>query len=807
MLTRVRQDVPFAVRSLRRTPAFTLTALLVLGLGIGSATAIFTVLNATVLRPLPYPDAEQLQVIHPVAQDGRRIPSNALHFREWQRSTTSFQDMALIGPDVVTVGATTEPVRVNAGRATPSLFRMLGVQAALGRVFAPGEDVDGRDRVIILDHDLWATRFGSDRSVVGRSITIDGEPYTVIGVLPPTFNFERLSHLYPLDSPWGAPELWKPLVPAERDLRPSGRFNYLALGRLKANVTAAQATADVSAVQAALARTLPNLTVSSVQLESMASQLTSGMRGGVQIAFAAVTTVLLIACINITALFLARSGRRHRELAIRQAVGAGRSELIAQTLTETIVLALFSALTGLAVGSALVGSIRRFAPPGIPRLDEISFDARVFAFVGLTALICATVIGILPALRAAGVNGLVLLRSSSTTATSSATAGRLRAGLIGVEVAASAACLVAAALLATSFTRLIAVERGFSTDHVVTFDLVLPASYDSARATAFLDTLSDRVRATPGVRSAGVTDMLPLSGVSNSGITAEGTTAQPEQSVGATIRFADAGYFPTMGIARRAGRLLQPSDVGRRVAVVSERAANRLWPGQNPLGRRFRRGGNDTPLMEVVGVVEDVRGVSLREAPPLTVYVPIPENYTGVAALAVSTSSDPSAMAGIVKSIARSLDPQIAVPTPQTMDQIVSASVAVPRFEMMLVLLLAGAAALLTAVGIYGVMAQAVAQRTAEFGVRLAMGANPAAIVRLVLGSLLRPVLGGLAVGLVAAGLAGRFMSSLLFGVSAADPLAFITVSVLILTVAAVATYVPVRRAMRIAPVAALRAE
>src|SRR5688572_6508340 len=327
MFNTLRQDLPYAVRSLRRTPAFTLTALLVLGFGIGSATAIFTVLNATVLRPLPYLDADRLHVIHPVTRDGRRIPSNALHFREWQRATTSFDQMALIAPDIVTIGAPTEPVRVNAGRATPSLFPMLGVQPALGRLFVPNEDTEGRDRVIVLGHTVWATHFGGDRTIVGRRVTLDGEPYTVVGVLPVTFTFERLSHLYPLDSPWGAPELWTPFVPTQRDLRPSGRNNYLALGRLKDGVTAAQATADVSAVQAELARTLPGLSLSRVQLESMTAQVTSGMRGGVQIAFGAVSTVLLIACINITALFLARSGRRQREMAIRQAVGAGRRRL------------------------------------------------------------------------------------------------------------------------------------------------------------------------------------------------------------------------------------------------------------------------------------------------------------------------------------------------------------------------------------------------------------------------------------------------------------------------------------------------
>ena len=409
----------------------------------------------------------------------------------------------------------------------------------------------------------------------------------------------------------------------------------------------------------------------------------------------------------------------------------------------------------------------------------------------------AAIIGVLPALRAAGVNGLILLRSSSATAASSATAGRLRSTLIGVEIAASAACLVAAALLASSFMRLMTVERGFRTDQVVTFDFVLPANYDGVRAAAFLDTLTARVAAMPGVQSAGVTDMLPLSGVSNSSIVVEGTTLAPAQQPGAMIRFADPGYFQTMGIARRAGRLLQSSDVERQVAVVSELAASRFWPGQNPLGRRFRRGGNDTPLIEVVGVAEDVRGVSLKENPPLTIYVPVQDNYYGIASLVVSTTSDPPAMAGAVKSILRSLDGQIAVPTPRTMGQIVSASVAVPQFEMALVLLLAVAAALLTAVGIYGVMAQSVTQRTAEFGVRLAIGANPLAIVRLVLASLLRPVLGGLAVGLFVAALLGRFMRGLLFGISPTDPLAFAAVSVLILTVAVVATYVPLRRAMR----------
>jgi predicted permease len=806
MLDTIRQDLFYAVRSLRRTPAFTLTALLVLGFGIGSATAIFTVLNATVLRPLPYADAERLVIVHPVAKDGRLIPSNARHFGEWRRSSRTLDALALVGPDVVTLGATSEPVRVDAGRVSPSMFRMLGVRPALGRLFRDDEDVTGRDAVIVLSHEVWATRFGSDPSIVGRTVPMDGEPVTVIGVLPASFTFPRLSQLYPLEAKWGAPQLWRPFVPTPRELRPAGSFSYLALGHLRPGVSVTQATDDISAIQGELARTLPGLSVSRVVVEPLAQQITSRTRGGLQLAFGAVIAVLLIACINITALFLARSSRRHRELAIRQAVGARRSQLIVQTLTETLTLALGSGLAGLAVGYALVGGIRRFAPADVPRLDEIGFDATIFGFIVVVSIACAAIVGMLPALRAARINGLLLMRTGAATAASTS-AGRLRASLIAVEVAASAACLVAAVLLATSFARLVGVERGFRTDRLVTFELLMPAAYDALQAARFLSSVTEQIEALPGVRAAGSTDLLPLSGVSNSGIEVEGSTLPPSQQRNAMLRIADAGYFDAMGITLRRGRLLRDDDVGRPVAVISERAAEQLWPNQDPIGRRFRHGGDTAPFLEVVGIVNDLRAVSLRESPPASIFVPITDTYVSLTALAINTTNDSSATAGAVKDIVHRLDPRIAVPPPRTMEQIVATSVAVPRFEMLLVLLLAATAALLTAVGIYGVMAQAVSQRTTEFGVRQAIGASPRAIVRLVLQSALRPVAGGLAAGLLAATALGRVMSNLLFGVTPRDPLSFAGVSLLVIAVALLATYVPVRRALKIAPIAALRAE
>jgi predicted permease len=802
------QDCRYSVRALRRSPGFTIAAALTLAVGIGATTAIFTVFNAVLLRPLPYPGTDRLFVI----QEGQRtrVPVNALHFREWRASSRSFDEMAIIGPDSVTLGSdgSGEPTRLNIARVSPSLFRTLGVRPALGRAFLEAEDVAGRDRVVILTHELWQARFGADPHVVGRRVMLDGEPYEIVGVLPPGQNLPKLQHLYPVDTTIERPQLWKPFAPTERDERLLGNFNYVAIGRLKQSATPQQADQELNAIEAELARRAPEPVSFHASLLPLGEQIVSRSSAALRLVLAAGLFVLLIACVNVTNLLVARAKRRGREFAIRRAAGASLHRLLLQALTETLVLCFGAGVLALPLAAALVRLIHLNSPADVPRIEEATIDLPVLLFTFAITSISGLVIGLAPAWRAARGHAAELLRTASVTAAGSRAAGRFRALLIGVEVGASAVCLISGALLLTSFANVMSVDRGFSVDRIITTDFTLPEPrYDVAAAARYLETLTARVRALPGVTSVGVTDALPLSGLSNSAIMVEGSTLPRAQRPSAMIRFADRGYFQTMGIAPVAGRLLEDTDAGRGVAVISSRAAQRIWPNQNPLGKRFRHGPDDSPLIQVVGVVSDVRAISLTADPPLQIYRPTADYFYGRASLAVKTESEPAAVAASIQRIMRELDPQLAVPTPRTMADIVDASVAQRRFQMMLVMLLAATAAFLAAIGVYAVAANAVTARLTEFGVRISLGANSANIRRLVLSGALRPVLFGLAGGIFLSIGFGRLLRTLLFEVSPTDPASIAAASLSLIAVTALATLIPAQRATHVDPVIALKAE
>jgi predicted permease len=453
-----------------------------------------------------------------------------------------------------------------------------------------------------------------------------------------------------------------------------------------------------------------------------------------------------------------------------------------------------------------VRALQLTAPLDIPRIDEARFDLRAMLFTALVTVGSGVLVGLVPALRAARVSAGDLLRSSATTTSTGRRSGRLRWALVSIEVAASAVCLVAGALLLSSFVNLLAAERGFNSARVVTIDfMLLPPRYDTESGARFLSNLVERARALPGVRAAGVTDVLPLSGVSNSAILVEGSSAPRPERPSAMIRMADRGYFDAMGISLVEGRLLQEGDTG--VAVISRRAAERLWPGQRAIGKRFRHGPDDSPLVQVVGVVNDVRGVSLVEQPPLLVYRSSIDSFYGLAALAVRTDADSRAVGSALRQLLRAMDPQLAAPAPLTMDEIVEASVAERRFQMNLVLILGLAAVFLSALGIYAVVAQTVVQRTAEFGVRMALGAGPSKILGLVVRRTMAPVGVGLAAGLAASVGAAQLLRSLLFEARPTDALPFAGATLFLLTVALVASIIPARRAMRVNPLEALRVE
>ena len=805
MIDTLWQDLKYAARSLRRTPAFTATAVLTLGLGIGANAAIFSVFDAVLLRPLPYADADRLYVIHEMGSSGTLIPANALHYREWRASTRSFEEMALVGPNTYDIKGRGEPLRVNGARVTPSLFGMLGVTPALGRGFLAEEDVPGNDRVVILSHEIWSARFGADRNVIGRTLVVDDEPHVVVGVLPKGFALPKLSHLYALEVGVDKPELWKPFAATERDLRPLNSFSYIAIAKLKSGISAARAADDLDVVQQEIARQAPEPAQFSAALVPLGDQIVSRSRPALQLLLAAVALVLLIACVNITNLLLARSGRRQREFAVRRAAGATRGRLLRQLLVESLVLSTAAGIAGVAIGAVMVQAIRATAPVDVPRIDTAALDWRALLFTFGVTVASGLLIGIVPASRAARGNSAELLRTSAATAATAATS-RLRALLVSMEVAASAVCLIAAALLVTSFSALLAAERGLDDNTLVTAEFVLaPPRYDTETGVRFLEELTRRVSALPGVTAVGTTDALPLGGVSTTAVMVEGANLPRPQRPGAMIRFAGGDYLSALGIRAVTGRLFDERDRG--VAVVSARTARQLWPGQNPLGRRFRHGPDDSPWVEVVGVVNDIRSVSLREDPPLAIYRPAADYFYGLAAIAVKTTGDTAAVATALQRILREMDPELVVPAPRTMSDLVDEAVAQPRFQMNLVVLLAAAAAFLAGLGIYGVVSQSVVQRTGEFGLRMALGAATASILALVLRRAMLPVAGGLSVGVFAAIATGRVLQSVLFGVTPTDMRSFVAGTTLLLVVALLASIVPAYRATRVSPLEAIRAE
>jgi putative ABC transport system permease protein len=808
MMATVLKDLRHAARSLRHAPGFALAAVLTLALGIAANAAIFSVFEAVLLRPLPYAAGDRLYVIHEVGR-GAPIPVNALHFEEWRTRLRSFDRLALIGPTDRTLTGVGAPVRLRGARVTPSLLSTLGVTPALGRAFLDEENVVGRDAVVVLTHQLWTTRFNGDPTIVNRTVTLDGLPHVVVGVLPAAADLPKLSELYSVEVDLGRAEFYAPFAPTENDLRMIGSYNYVAIGRLSEGVSVDQASAELKAVQTDLATRAPQRVQFGAVVVPLSDQIAGRSRLALQIVLGTVVLVLLVACINLANLLLARGGRRVREFAIRRATGAQRRDLIVHVLAESCLVAVVAGIVGLATGAGLVELLRQYAPPGVPRLDDVALNGTVVTFTLAITLVSGLLIGLLPAIRSTRIVAVDVLRSSATTSASSASAGRLRSTLVATEVAASTVCVVGAALLLSSFVNLLNVDRGFDTARIVTADFgLMGPRYDTpAKQTAFMTELADQLRSRPGVISAGITDALPLSGVSNSAIMIEGSTLPRPERPAATVRAADADYFRTMGIPLRMGRLIEESDADRRIAVISELAAARLWPGQNPLGKRFRHGPDDSPLIEVVGVVGNVRSVSLSANPPMHIYRPPAQYFYGRASLAARTTADPSAIASAIGNIVRQLDPDMAVPTPRTMDDIVSESVAQRRFQMNLVLLLGAAAVLLAGLGIYAVVSQGVASRVGEFGIRMALGADSTRIRRLVLRDGMRPVALGLLAGASLSLAASRLLQSLLFGVSPADARSYVVALVFLSGVALTAGLAPAWHASRLDPNAALRTE
>jgi putative ABC transport system permease protein len=807
------QDLRYGIRTLARNPGFTVVAVLTLALGIGANTAIFSVVNAVLLRPLPYPQPDHLVKVWGnfagIGLPNDRNWISAPEFKDLESQNKSFSHIAAINDASFNLDIGGLPQRVEGYLVSPSLFPMLGVQAALGRAFLPEEAETGHDRVVLLSYGLWKRGFGGDAGVVGRRLHINGLSYAVVGVMPAAFQ-------YPDNA-----EMWAPLAFAPSDLGPDNRGNHglEVLARIKPELSLQQARADMAAVTKAVEEQNKGYPYARFQFAFTLTRLLEEMVSDIQTALwiltGAVALVLLIACANVANLLLVRASAREREMAIRMALGASRRRLIGQLLTESVLLSLLGGAAGLLVARWSLHGLVNLSSAIYPRVAAASMDNTVLAFTMLISLGTGIIFGLAPALHSAGDVKHDSLKEGGRTSTTALVSQRLRHALIVVELALSLVLLNGAGLLLKSFLRLQEVDGGFRPDHVLTMRISPPETKYARpeQLRAFYRDVVDRVSRLPGVQAAGGVNVLPLSGSGNSGTTTIDTHAVPPDAASPEVdwRAVTPGYFQAMGIALISGRFIDERDADQspRVAVVDETLAKTYWPNEDAVGKRLHRGGvgSTASWMTVVGVVRHVRYRTLEAQSRAQVYWPEAQDPWPSLSLAIRTSSEPYRLAATVQKEVQAVDPEQPVYRVRTMEELVEGSLARRRLSMLLLSIFAGAAVILAAVGIYGIMAYWVNQRSHEMGVRMALGAGRLDVLRLVLRQSLMLAGVGVAVGLVGSLALTRFIASLLFNVRANDPMTFLTVALSLAAVALLASFIPARRATKVDPMVSLRYE
>jgi putative ABC transport system permease protein len=792
----IARDLRYAIRGIRNNPGFAAIAVFSLAIGIGANTAIFSLVNSVLLQPLAYQDPQRLfavrEITHLFAALGP-VAVNPMHARAWANQCSSLEQVALIRGVRVQVAAGGEPISVRGADVPHNFFKLFGVEPILGRAFLPEEEREGRDRVVLLSESLWRSRFNGDRSLVGRSIPLDGQNYQVIGIAPASFRPP-----YARDA-----AVFRPLVLSQKEqARLMGNYNYAAVIRVRRGVTAEQALAEINVVQAQF-RADQKATLIPVH-----ELVTGRARLGLWTLAAAVGAVLLIVCINLANLLLSRITSRSRETAIRTALGASRGRQFRQVLTESLVLAISGGALGILSAGWGVQLLVATTTLDIPRLHEVRLDFAVLVFAFSVTLLTGILFGALPAWRLTRNDPQEALRAGSHTVTEGRRGMRLREGLISLEVGLSAALLIVAGLLANSLARLVQVDKGFDADHVLTVDVSLAGNryVEAGNREKFFDRLLAKVSTIPGVQSSGIITALPTSGDTwNDPIYLEGDGRRREERHPVNNRYASPGYFRVMNIAIRHGRMFEESDRGQGVAVLSEKAAKLLWPGEpNPVGRRFI--GEDDKPKTLVGVIGEVRAV-LDRNPPATAYYPYWQRPPDDVALVVRTITDPLAASGDLRATVRGEDEQLPIQAFRTMEEVVDRSVAQRRFQLTLMGVFAASALLVASLGIYGVVAYAVARRRNEIGVRMALGAKRSQLLGLVIRQGMTPVVVGVAAGVIAALLLGQAIRGLLFGVQPADPLTIGGVAVVLLAAGVLACLIPAGRAIRTDAIAALRFE
>ncbi|MGH7576231.1 MAG: ADOP family duplicated permease [Longimicrobiales bacterium] len=811
-LEELGRDVRRSVRNLVRAPAFTAAVVRSLALGIGATTVVFSVVDHVVLRPLPYRDPGRLIVIREVVHDIRdaypTLGANAGHYMQWRERCAVCEDVAALRPIGLTRTDTGEPTRFDAVRVSANLFPLLGVQALHGRLFREDEDREGGGDVVVVSHGFWTRHLGADPAAVGRTLTLNGRTMTVVGVLPPDLRLPKRDELGPGVAMPDDPGLFIPLALTQQHIESGGQFDFVVLARMTPGVDAAAAQSHIDAIQAAISERSQRTVSASVRL--LRDHVVVDARRGLGLLLAAVGAVLLLVCVNLANLLLARNAGRARESAVRVALGAPPGRLIRESLTESLVLALGAGIVGIILSHGGLAILLELAPADLPRLHEIRLDGRVTGVAISLSALTGLLVGVLPALRYSDGAPLDALRSGGRTQTEGRRATRSRGALIASQVALTTILLVISGLFLTSFVRVLGIDKGFQPDRLLALDVVVPFDeYPSFEALEQVHVrILDRLRSTPGITAATVTSKLPLEGTSwTDALAAEGNAGPREEQATGNYHFVTPEYFETLRIPFRHGEAFGEPHRGRDVVVLSERAADVLWPGENAVGRRITK--NDFTY-EVVGVAADVVATGLEaEASPI-VYLPPWTSfgfYAWSASLVARTDIDPATLIGPARTAVREASAGTAIAKVRTLDQIVTQASAGRRFQLTLLIVFAVTALITACVGIYGVLAHSLARRRREIGVRMAFGARRAEIHRLVLREGLGAAGLGLAAGIAVTLAAARVFESLLFEVQPSNPLVLLSVSVLLVTVSGVASYVPARRASDGQVTAALRTE
>jgi putative ABC transport system permease protein len=806
------QDLRYGVRMLLKHPGFTLIAVLTLALGIGANTAIFSVLNAVLLRPLPYKEPERIALVQ------QHMPKLGWYFGgvssaellDYIAGNETFAEMAGYGIVSLNLTGDREPQRLEVARVSPSLFPLLGVPPIFGRGFTTDEDETAKSSVIVLGERLWRNHFGADQGIIGRVVKLDERPYTVVGVMPAHLQFPPTGTAFA-----DTVELWTPLALTDNEKQSRRKdSNFQLIGRLKPGVTLEQAQANMAAIAMRIQEQYPDIYQGNIRITATAVGLTQRTVQNVRLVLllllGAVALVLLIACANIANLFLAQAAARRKEFAFRGALGAGARRIVQQTLTESLLLSLSGGAVGLLFGVWAIDLIIKFGPENVPRLTEVNLDLRVLGFTLLASLLAGVSFGLAPALQTTRIDLTEALKEGARA--SRGEGSRLRGVLVILETALAVVLLIGAGLLVNSFVRLMRMPPGFDPEGVVVARTALPAARypDAERGKAVYRQVMERIAGLPGVQSVSVASNLPLTGEWTIGFLVEGSSENAFNIANNT--WASNDYFRAMGIPLKKGRVFNDEDRVDTppVVVINETMARRFWPGQEAVGKRIRWGGWNWPgWLTIVGVVADVKLSSLEAEAPPTVYMPIFQipRIRRDALFIARTVGDPASLGAALRREIGAVDAELPVYDIRTMNQVIAGSVAQRRFTMWLLTIFAVSALLLAALGLYGILSNAVTQRRQEIGIRMALGARRGDVLRMIIGQGLKLALVGMGIGLICSFALTRLMKRLLFEVTATDPLTFAVIALLLTAVALVACWIPARRATKVDPMIALRCE